>query len=98
MKPQRPNHKTYRRPKLIRASFFIWLIVPLLLLGIYGIYGLPHMIWSYTYRDDGQGRDPLAYRYYFNCVYIGPYGDFKRQAQAGTCSWVRFFKKKETLQ
>ncbi|MEL7281860.1 MAG: hypothetical protein AAGK79_15990 [Pseudomonadota bacterium] len=83
------------RPRLIRASFFLWIIAPLALFGAYQAFGLPHMIWSYTYRDDGQGADPFAYRFYYTCRYVGPYGEFERHARNGKCGWVRFFKENE---
>lgn len=80
-------------PRLVRASFFIWIIVPVVLFGAYQAFGLPHMIWSYTYRDDGQGYNPLAFRHYYSCTFIGPFGEFKQPARDGKCGWVRFFKK-----
>lgn len=81
-----------RRVLPIRASFFVWVVVPALLYGAYHTYGLPHVIWSYSWRDDGQGYSPFAYRYYLDCTYAGPYGVFTEGAQHGKCGWVQFRK------
>ncbi len=79
----------------LRLSYFMWLIVPAAILLIYLIFGLPHMIWSYSWIDKGQGYDPFATRYYTRCTYVGPYGNFTAHPNNGKCSWVRFRKKRE---
>lgn len=79
------------KPRLIRPSFFVWMIAPLVAFGLYIVAGLPHVIWSYTFRDDGQGNDPFAARHYISCTFIGPYGAFEVAAKNGKCGWVQFF-------
>ena len=81
------------KPRLIRASYFVWIVVPLALYAVYQAYGLPHFIWSYDWRDDGQGYDPFANRYYLRCTYIGPYGAFTEHfPKNGECDWFQFHK------
>jgi hypothetical protein len=74
----------------------LWLALPLALYGGWQHYGLPHVIWAYTFRENGAQFDPFAKRYYLTCTFVGPYGVFRTQAENGRCGWVRFFKQKET--
>jgi hypothetical protein len=80
------------RVRLIRASFFLWLIVPTAAYLAYQAYGLPHVIWSYSWLDNGRGYDPYASRHYTSCTYVGPYGVFTDAAPGGRCGWVQFHK------
>ena len=80
---------------MIRPIYFIWVVVPAALYLAFLAFGLPHMALSYTYRDDGQGYDPFAYRWYLTCTYEGPYGSRKTYAANGKCPWFRFYKKQE---
>lgn len=80
------------RPRLIKLSYFAWLVVPLGLWLAYDVLGLPHGLWSYSWIDQGQGMDPYAERYYTRCTFIGPYGVFTERAEYGRCAWVKFFK------
>lgn len=83
------------KPRLIRLSYFIWLIIPAAAWGIYALYGLPHMLWSYRWV----GPDSAVYfdeRHKTECHFIGPYGAFTVRAHQGSCGWVvRLFKKTE---
>ncbi|MEM8497847.1 MAG: hypothetical protein AAF542_07465 [Pseudomonadota bacterium] len=79
----------------VRPSYFIWTLVPMALWLAYTTYGLPHMKWSYSWRDTGQGYDISATRYYTRCTYIGPYGEFTIIPLDGRCDFV-LFRKKET--
>ncbi len=80
-------------PRLIRASYFIWLIIPLTGYVLFQVYGLPHVIWSYDWRNDGQGYDPFAKRHYTRCTYIGAFGTFTDNAPSqGRCDWFQFYK------
>lgn len=88
----RHRHKQTKRPPIVRPSFFVWVLGPLAIYGLYLAFGLPHMIWQYRYLDNGT-RDPLAYRYYTDCTFWGPYGMMDVPAQNGKCGYVRFFKK-----
>ncbi len=81
--------------RYLRASYFIWIIVPLATyLGFLSV-GLPHIIWSYSYRDHGQKNpaNPFSGRWYTRCTYIGPYAAFSTAARDGQCDWFRFHKK-----
>ena len=78
--------------RLIRPSFFVWIIIPALLFFTYRAIGLPHVIFSYDWRDDGQGYSPFAERYYTRCTYVGPYGSFTDHAPGGRCGWLQFHK------
>jgi len=60
------------RPRLIRLSFFLWLAVPVLGYAAWSAFGLPHLIWSYQFLDNGNRYDPFAERYYTSCTFIGP--------------------------
>ena len=73
-------------------SLFVWTVVPMLLYGAYATHGLPHFIWSYVWRDEGQGYSPLVLRHYLSCTYVGPYGAFTEDAEGGRCGWVTFRK------
>ena len=83
------------KPHLLRPSFFVWLIVPAAVYLAYLAFGLPHMIWSYEYRQVGPAStaNPFAGRYYTRCTFVGPYGSFSRAASNGKCRLVSFFKK-----
>lgn len=73
-------------------SLLLWIIGAGVLYGIYAAYGLPHVIWSYTFLDNGNQYDAFAPRHYTSCSFIGPYGVFKVDAQNGRCGWVRLFR------
>ena len=63
---------------LASFRYFIWVIIPVLLYLGYQAWGLPHIAFNYTYRDDGQGYRPFAPdRWYTSCTYIGYFGHFK---------------------
>jgi len=85
------------KTQFIRASYFVWIVIPVALYFGYLAYGLPHMIWSYSYRQVGpaSASNPFAGRYYTRCTFIGPYGSFSTYPTNGKCAWVRFFKKQE---
>lgn len=77
--------------RLIRPVYFLWVIVPVTLYALFLIVGAPHMLISYSWRDDGQGFDPLAYRYYIRCTYHGPYGPITiHWPPRGECNWFLF--------
>lgn len=85
-----------KTPRLIRPSFFLWIVVPALMFGTYQLYGLPHVIWSYEWRPTG----PNSYanysaRHYTRCTYLGPYGAITEYPTDGTCGWLRFAHKAE---
>ncbi len=76
-----------------RPSYLVWIAVPLLVFGAYQIYGLPHLRWIYTWRDDGQGYKPFADRYYLRCTYLGFTQSFEVEPpEGGRCPIIRFAK------
>ena len=78
---------------MTRLRFMIWIIVPVALYVAYATFGLPHIRWSYTWLDEGQGFEPLAQRYYTRCSFLGPFGQFDIHHPAqGTCAWIIFRK------
>ena len=80
---------------MIRPVFFIWIVVPIAIYLAFMAWGLPHFAWSYSWRDDGQGYDPFAHRWYVSCIYIGTYGSHRYIPRDGKCPWFRFYKKRE---
>ncbi len=85
-----------RKPRLLRPSFFVWLIVPALMLGTYQLYGLPHVIWSYDWRAMGPNSfADFSKRHYTRCSYLGPTGLIIDHPNDGKCSWLRFAHKAE---
>lgn len=78
--------------RFLRLSYFLWVLVPAGLWLVYTSYGLPHIIWSYSWLDEGQGYDPFATRYYTRCTYAGPYGNRTILPSNGQCPLIRFEK------
>ena len=74
-------------PRFLRARYFIWIIAPLAVWMIYLIFGAPHFIWDYAWRDNGT-FDPYAKRHYTRCRYLGPYGSFTAHPANGRCNWL----------
>ncbi len=75
--------------------YLVWLIVPVTVLAIYLIFGLPHLIWSYEWRPTGPSSyTDFSARHYTRCTFWGPYGRFTEYPDNGTCGWVRFAKKR----
>ncbi len=72
--------------------YLVWIIVPVAIYVAYLTMGLPHFIWSYSWRDNGT-YDPFVYRYYTSCTFIGPYGSFTvPHPRGGKCGWIIFRK------
>ncbi len=79
--------------RFLRASYFIWTLVAAAVYMTCLSLGLPHVIWSYDWRDTGQGDDLSAERFYTRCTYVGPYGAFTEHfPMDGKCAWLRFKK------
>lgn len=51
----------------------------------------PHVVSSYTFRDNGDPNNPRVPRHYLICTYLGPFGEFRVPAEFGECPWVRMF-------
>jgi hypothetical protein len=73
--------------------FFIWILVPVAGFVALQIFGAPFLRWNYSWRDDGQGYDPYAPRWYLSCTYIGFTGNFAADPLNGKCPLVRFEKR-----
>ena len=54
------------------AAMFLWLALPLAVYAGYATFGLPHVIWERTFRDNGNRYDPFAARRYTGCTFWGP--------------------------
>lgn len=83
------------KPRFLRPSYFVWIIVPVALYAAYAIYGLPHLIWSYDFRGTYTDR---ANRFYTRCTFIGPYGAFTTYPTDGECPWFFFSQGMEAAQ
>lgn len=82
--------------RFLRASYFVWVIVPLAAYAFYLSEGLPHVIWSYDWQQPaGASYGDFALRRYTRCTYAGPYGLLTEYPTDGTCGWVRFVRKAE---
>ncbi len=77
------------RPRLFRLPYLLWIVVPLVLFGIYRAWGLPHVIWSYEFYGGAAG---FGSRHYVACTFVGPYGAFTEPAENGRCDWLLFRK------
>lgn len=85
-----------KTPRLVRPSFFLWIVVPALMFGIYQLFGLPHVIWSYEWRPLGPNSfAEFKQRHYTRCSYLGPYGLITEYPSDGTCGSFRFAHKAE---
>ena len=85
------------RPRLLRKRYFVWLIVPAALYLGYLAWGLPHLRFAYSWRDNGHGYSLNAHRHYTHCVFVGPFGRFDFYPTDGTCAWVRFYRRQGTV-
>lgn len=83
------------RPRLIRPRYFVWIAGVLAGIAAYQLYGLPHVIWSYSFRG---GENGFASRWYVSCTFTGPHGVFTVPATDGECGWIAFFHEKEAGQ
>lgn len=77
------------------AALFLWLVLPVIGYAAYASDGLPHMIYSYRFHNNGDPYDPFKERYYTSCTYVGPYGSITVPASYGKCPLVRFFREED---
>ena len=85
--------KNIKKVRFLRFRDFIWLFFLLALYAAIQHGGLPHLRWEYSWRDQGQGYDPWADRYYTRCTYLGFYGAYTDHfPQDGQCALIRFLK------
>jgi len=73
--------------------YFIWVLVPLAAFLALQIFGPPFIRWNFSWRDDGQGHNPYAARWYLSCTYIGFTGSFAADPRDGKCPLIRFEKR-----
>lgn len=78
------------KPRPVRISFFVWIAVLAALYGAYAVYGLPHVAWSYSFHVAGNDRWSFADRWYTNCRFYGPFGQFTIYPDDGRCPWFVF--------
>ena len=76
------------KPRIFRLSYFVWLIIPISIYGIYQTIGSPHVFWNYQYVGT-QRANSFSYT---ACSYIGPTGEFWSSADGGDCSPIKFRK------
>ena len=80
----------------LRASYFVWAIVPPAIFAIAELQGLPHVIWSYDWRVLGpDSHADFAQRFYTRCTYVGWRGAITEFPESGKCGWVRFARSAE---
>ena len=80
------------KPRLIRLSFFVWLVIPAALYLTYLVAGTPYFIVSYSWRNNGT-MNPWANRYYTRCTFYSVAGKSRTTHPSnGQCEWVRFFE------
>lgn len=84
-----------KKVRFIRPVYFVWLVFPALMLGIYQLYGLPHVIWSYAWLHNSRSYGDFESRHYTRCTFIGPYGAFTVRPDDGHCGWFLFAKRSE---
>lgn len=73
------------------AAMFFWIALPITAYVVYALHGLPHVIWRYRFVDNGDANNPHVERYYTECTFTGPYGQFTVSADTGRCGWIAFF-------
>lgn len=88
-----------KRLSLYPIVYMVWIVVPLMLFGIYQLYGLPYVIWSYSWRETGPNSFMrFEHRNYTRCTFIGLKGVFTESAQNGACPWLRFARREDVRQ
>lgn len=80
------------KARLVKPSYFAWLIPSLLIFGAYVTHGLPYVIWSYDWKDQGYGYGEISKRHYARCSYLGADGFITEYPTNGKCGWFRFPK------
>lgn len=79
--------------RFLKFSYFVWVLILLAIWLVIITLGTPHLRWSYSWRDEGQGYDPHAVRYYTRCTYVGYRNSFTVYPANGQCAFIRFQKK-----
>ena len=80
------------KPRLIKAAYFVWVIVPVSLWLFFTINGSLGFKWSYSWNGNGN-NNPWATRYYTRCDYIvWGYGKKRFIPLHGKCPVFKLFK------
>lgn len=77
--------------RFLRPGYFLWILGPLAAWGGYQAFGLPHVIWSYSFTGAERAGD-YAGRWYTRCTFVGPYGALTTYPSDGECGWLIFRK------
>lgn len=83
------------KPRILRFSYFAWVLVPAAIYAAFLLYGLPHFIWEYDYYGS---RSDWTKRTYTRCTFWGPYGQFTTYPTDGYCPWLAFFRQLDAVQ
>lgn len=77
-----------KQTRFLKPTYFVWLIIPAAMMAIYLAFGLPHVVWSYDWLDNGRGYGgDFSQRYYSRCTYFGPHGSFTIHPIDRKCGW-----------
>lgn len=80
-----------KKVPFLRASYFIWPVLPLALAAFIGTQGLPHVIWSYEWQPTGaNSHADFSRRFYTRCTYASWRGTVTDYPVDGRCGWFRF--------
>lgn len=81
------------RVPILRAVYFVWIVVPAGLYGAYLALGDPYVIWSWTASPyGGHAYASFSGGHHISCTYVGWPGLLHEQAEAGQCALFRFSK------
>jgi hypothetical protein len=84
-----------RKVRFIRPSYFVWLVVPIIAWPLVAMVGLPHVIWSYDWREFEGGA--VSVRHYTRCTYVGPFGVVTIHPRDGACGLLHFARASEAM-
>lgn len=88
---QSPAAKTFARFGNAILVVMVCLIAPFAVWLAVTPWPMPHVVYAYTFRDNGDRYNPLAHRDYLTCTYWGKWGSRTVRARHGKCPWIRFF-------
>lgn len=83
-----------KRVRFFRLSFFVWIVVPIVLWLKVALVGSPHVIFSYDWTAPRQASyGDFEARHYVRCSFLGFHGVITEFPSNGKCPWVRFAKR-----
>lgn len=80
------------RMLVLIAGLSFWLVAVGAVYWVYQSYGLPNLLWSYSFIDNDDRYNPHIKRFYTSCTYLGPYGAFTQDARNGRCPLLRLHR------